>query len=181
MGSVTGNAGGRSDAGTAGSSPFAQASGFGVGDSGSGGGGLARAAKLAAGTVGELAKGAGAAVKQNAQQRVSETAGGKLAASIRASMEPPKTNSTDAAAFDGDSLGGAGVTGSGDGWINQTGGFGKLSEAEQAKATEDHAEWQAKSEGNTFGVEDYVSYVQERQHARNSEIDAFVNRDNNRS
>lgn len=181
LGSVTGNTGGRNYAGTAGSSPFAQAAGFGGGDSGSGGGRLARAAQLAAGTVGELAKGAGAAVKQNAQQRISETAGGKLAASIRASMEPPKTESTDAAAFDGDSLGGAGNNSSGSGWINQTGGFGNLSEADQAKATESHAEWQAKSAGNTFGVEDYVSYVQERQQERNPEIDAFVNRDNNRS
>ncbi|WP_216355711.1 hypothetical protein [Alcaligenes faecalis] len=41
-----------------------------------------------------------------------------------------------------------------------------------------YAEWQAKSEGNTFDVEDYVSYVQERQQERNTEIDAFVNRDN---
>ncbi|MCP1633706.1 P-type conjugative transfer protein TrbL [Kerstersia gyiorum] len=178
LGSVSGNAGSKSDAaGTAGSSPFAQAAGFG-GSGGGSGGGFSRAAKLAAGTVGELAKGAGAAVKQSAQQRVSETAGGKLAASIRASMEPPKADNTDAAAFDGDSLGGAGATGGGDGWINQTGGFGNLSEADQAKAAESHAEWQAKSEGNTFDVEDYVSYVQERQQERNSEIDAFVNRDN---
>ena len=115
---------------------------------------------------------------QSAQQRVSETAGGKLAASIRASMEPSKADNTDAAAFDGDSLGGAGATGGGDGRINQTGGFGNLSEADQAKAAESHAEWQAKSEGNTFDVEDYVSYAQERQQERNSEIDAFVNRDN---
>lgn len=179
IGSVNGNAGSKSDAaGTAGSSPFAQAAGFGGSGDGSGGGGFSRAAKLAAGTVGELAKGTGAAIKQSAQQRVSETAGGKLAASIRASMEPSKADNTDAAAFDGDSLGGAGATGGGDGWINQTGGFSKLSQADQAKAAESHAEWQAKSEGNTFGVEDYVSYVQERQQERNSEIDAFVNRDN---
>ncbi|SPU51041.1 P-type conjugative transfer protein TrbL [Bordetella trematum] len=182
IGSVSGNAGSKSDAaGTAGSSPFsspfAQAAGFG-GSGGGSGGGFSRAAKLAAGTVGELAKGAGAAIKQSAQQRVSETTGGKLAASIRASMEPPKANSTDATTFDGDSLGGADNASSGGGWINQTGGFGNLSEADQAKATESHAEWQAKSEGNTFSVEDYVSYVQERQQERNSEIDAFVNRDN---
>lgn len=40
-----------------------------------------------------------------------------------------------------------------------------------------YAEWQAKSEGNTFNVEDYISYVQEPQQERNSEIDASVNRD----
>ncbi|EIG6294475.1 conjugal transfer protein TrbL [Salmonella enterica] len=60
--------------------------------------------------------------------------------------------------------------------MNQTGGFSELSEADQAQAMESHAEWQAKSEGNTFGVEDYVSYVQERQQERNAEAASFVNK-----
>lgn len=55
--------------------PFAQAGGF------------AGAVKLAAGTAGELAKAAGSAAKSDFQQRVSETAGGKMAARIKANSE----------------------------------------------------------------------------------------------
>lgn len=55
--------------------PFAQAGGF------------TGAVKLAAGTVGELAKAVGSAAKSDFQQRVSETAGGKLAARIKAKSE----------------------------------------------------------------------------------------------
>lgn len=105
MGSIMG---GKSDggsgggaAGTAGGSPFAQAVGFGGSDSGSSGGGFARAAKLATGTASELAKGVGSQMKQGFQERVNETAGGKMAASIRESME-----SKEAGQFEGNSLGG---------------------------------------------------------------------------
>ncbi|NMY07234.1 P-type conjugative transfer protein TrbL [Pseudomonas veronii] len=105
MGSIMG---GKSDggsgggaAGTAGGSPFAQAAGFGGSDSGSSGGGFARAAKLATGTASELAKGVGSQMKQGFQERVNETAGGKMAASIRESME-----SKEAGQFEGNSLGG---------------------------------------------------------------------------
>ncbi|WP_416347165.1 P-type conjugative transfer protein TrbL [Castellaniella sp.] len=108
MGSIMG---GKSDggsgggaAGTAGGSPFAQAAGFGGSDSGSSGGGFARAAKLATGTASELAKGVGSQMKQGFQERVNETAGGKVAASIRESME-----SKDTGQFEGNSLGGTQV------------------------------------------------------------------------
>ncbi|MCO1994727.1 P-type conjugative transfer protein TrbL [Pseudomonas aeruginosa] len=105
MGSIMGGKsdGGRGGgaAGTAGGSPFAQAAGFGGSDSGSSGGGFARAAKLATGTASELAKGVGSQMKQGFQERVNETAGGKMAASIRESME-----SKEAGQFEGNSLGG---------------------------------------------------------------------------
>ncbi|WP_394065486.1 P-type conjugative transfer protein TrbL [Alcaligenes sp. WGS1538] len=105
MGSVMGGnsgAGSRGGAaGTAGSSPFAQAAGIGGSDSGSSGGSFARAAKLATGTASELAKRAGSQMKQGFQERVNETAGGKVAASIRESMESKETGQ-----FEGNSLGG---------------------------------------------------------------------------
>ncbi|MFV8826137.1 P-type conjugative transfer protein TrbL [Thauera sp. WH-2] len=105
MGSMMGgNSGaGRGDGatGTAGSSPFAQAAGFGRSDSSSSGGSFAKAAKLARGTASELAKGVGSQMKQGFQERVNETAGGKMAASIRESMA-----SKEAGQFEGNSLGG---------------------------------------------------------------------------
>lgn len=100
MGSVV-SSGGGGEAGTAGSSPFAQAAGLGDSGSSSSGGGFARAAKLATGTASELAKGVGSQMKQGFQERVSETTGGKLAASIRESMEPKEVGQ-----FEGNSLGG---------------------------------------------------------------------------
>lgn len=88
MGDSGGGSGG--EAGTAGSSPFSLAAGFSGSDSSGSrsGGGFGRAAKLAAGTVGELAKGVGSTVSSGFKERVSETAGGKLATSIRESLEP---------------------------------------------------------------------------------------------
>lgn len=105
MGSVVSSGGsGGGEAGTAGSSPFAQAAGFGDSGSSSSGGGFARAAKLATGTASELAKGVGSQMKQGFQERVSETTGGKLAASIRESMEPKEASQS--GQFEGNSLGG---------------------------------------------------------------------------
>ncbi|MBX6964239.1 P-type conjugative transfer protein TrbL [Alcaligenes faecalis] len=103
MGSVV-SSGGGGEAGTAGSSPFAQAAGLGDSGSSSSGGGFARAAKLAAGTASELAKGVGSQVKQGFQERVSQTTGAKLAASIRESMEPKEASQS--GQFEGNSLGG---------------------------------------------------------------------------
>ena len=74
----TGFDGGGSDSGeyrSASDTPFAQAGGF------------TGAVKLAAGTAGGLAKAVGSAAKSDFQQRVSETAGGKLAARIKAKSE----------------------------------------------------------------------------------------------
>lgn len=105
MGSImdgsSGSGSGDGATGTAGSSPFAQAAGFGRSDSGSSGGSFAKAAKLAKGTASELAKGAGSQIKEGFQERVNETAGGKMAASIRESMASKETRQ-----FEGNSLGG---------------------------------------------------------------------------
>lgn len=100
MGGNSGVGSGGGATGTAGSSPFAQAAGFGGSDSGSSRGGFAKAAKLATGTASELAKGVGSQMKQGFQERVNETAGGKMAASIRESMESKETGQ-----FEGNSLG----------------------------------------------------------------------------
>lgn len=140
-GSALASAMGGGDAGTE-DTPFAQAGGFGGGESGGGSdstgssssdssssggntaaggessssmsegssggespspssGGVSRAAKLAVGTAGELAKGIGGQFSAGFQERISETTGGKLAASIRQSMEPKE-----AGQFEGNSLGG---------------------------------------------------------------------------
>ena len=107
--------------------------------------------------------------------RISETTGGKMAAAIKASgagADAGEVPSSGSEFADNNLSGDAG----GGGWINQTGGFSALSEADQERAIQSHAEWQAKSEGNTFGVEDYVSYVQERQQERNAEAASFVNK-----
>lgn len=97
------------------SEPKSAAGGAGQGQQGShqaapgstGPSGLTRAAALAAGTAGELAKGAGAVLKGKAvqlaegfQERMDQTMGGQVATAIRAgaAAEPP--------AFDGNSLAG---------------------------------------------------------------------------
>lgn len=80
------NAGGD---GNAGSSPFAQAAGFG-GNSESG---AKRAVSLAAGTAGNLAKGIGAVAAEKIKDRVADTAGGRLASSLRASTPSFEGNS----------------------------------------------------------------------------------------
>ncbi|OXB25639.1 hypothetical protein SF301_4862 [Shigella flexneri 2a str. 301] len=104
MGSIVSSGGsGGGKAGTAGSSPFAQAAGFDDSGSSSSGGGFARVAKLAAGTASELAKGVGSQMAQGFKERVAETAGGKLAASIRESMEPKEAG--ESSKFEGNSLG----------------------------------------------------------------------------
>ncbi len=175
-GSTTG-----SDNASTGDTPFAQAAGFSGAGSSSSGGGFGRAAFLAAGTAGELAKGVGAKMAGSFQDKANQTAGGRLASSIRESMEPKSDNDagsadqvSDTASFDSDSLSG----GNGGGWVNQTGGFDALSSEDQDKARQSHAEWQARDpEKHTFDVGDYVSYAQERQHERNEEVASFVNRD----
>ncbi|MGO2319122.1 MAG: conjugal transfer protein TrbL [Vibrio toranzoniae] len=59
--------------------------------------------------------------------------------------------------------------------MNQTGGFDGLSSEDQEEARQAHAEWQESDpEKHTFDVEDYVSYVQERQQERNEEVASFV-------
>ena len=88
-----GGGGSRGDAGT--STPLSQAAGFG----GSSGGGVMRAASLAAGTAGNLAKGTASIASEKFKEKVDQTAGGRLAASIRESIPSPS--------FDNNSLGGA--------------------------------------------------------------------------
>ena len=105
MGSVMGGNSSRSgEAGAAGSTPFAQVAGFGDSGSSSNGSGFARATKLATATASELAKSVGSQMKQGFQERVNETAGGKMAAGIRESIEPNDTVQSDQ--FDGNNLGG---------------------------------------------------------------------------
>lgn len=150
-----------SDYASAGSSPFAQAAGF------------SHASSLAAGTASELAKGVGAKVAEKFQDTVNQTAGGRLATSIRESMESngdsnESANNNSSPSFSSDSL-----SGDNRGWNNQTGGFDSLSSEDQEKARQSHAEWQERDpEKNTSDVEDYVSYIQER----NEEVASFVNR-----
>lgn len=121
MGSVMGGnsgSGGRSgEAGAAGSTPFAQAAGFGGSGSSSHGGGFSKVAKLATATASELAKGVGSQMKQGFQERVNETAGGKMAAVIRESMEPNETGQS--GQFDGNSLGGSQGNGEASPFVNR--------------------------------------------------------------
>lgn len=173
-------------------SAFAQAAGFAdsgaAGDSGSGmGGRFSRAASVAAGTVGVLAKGVGAKIAGRAQSRVNQTVGGRLATSIRESMaqqgsddasDNSASDATDAngstPSFDSDSLSGA----NSGGWASQSGGFSGLSSQDQIKARQAHAQWQALDpQKHTSGVEDFVSEAQMRQQECNDEIASFVNRD----
>ena len=173
-------------------SAFAQAAGFAdsgaAGDSGSGmGGRFSRAASVAAGTVGVLAKGVGAKIAGRAQSRVNQTVGGRLATSIRESMaqqgsddasDNSASDATDAngstPSFDSDSLSCA----NSGGWASQSGGFSGLSSQDQLKARQAHAQWQALDpQQHTSGVEDFVSEAQMRQQECNDEIASFVNRD----
>lgn len=164
-----------SDNANTGDTPFSQAAGFagsGQPAGSSSGGGFGRAASLVAGTAGELAKGAGSKVAGKFQDKVNQTAGGRLATSIRESMEPKGDTYAGAdspsPSFDSDSLGVGGTS-----WMNQTGGFDGLSSEEQEEARQAHAEWQESDpEKHTFDVEGYVSYAQER----NEEVAGFVNR-----
>ena len=111
------------------------------------------------------------------QDKANQTVGGRLASSIRESMEPKSDNDagsvdqvSDTASFDSDSL-----SGGNGGWVNQTGGFDALSSEDQDKARQSHAEWQARDpEKHAFDVGDYVSYAQERQQERNEEVASFV-------
>lgn len=98
MGGMSSSGGGGSGSGgdsSTGSTPFSQAAGF-SGGSGNAGGGIKRAASLTAGTAGNLAKGAGSMVAEKFKDRVADTAGGRLASSIRESSP----------SFEGNSLGG---------------------------------------------------------------------------
>lgn len=94
------SSGGNTAAGGESSSSMSEGSSGGESPSPSSGG-VSRAAKLAVGTAGELAKGIGGQFSAGFQERISETTGGKLAASIRQSMEPKE-----AGQFEGNSLGG---------------------------------------------------------------------------
>lgn len=167
-----------SDAGS-----YAEAAGFADSDS-AGSSGFGRAASMAAGTTGELAKGIVSKVAGNFQAKVSQTAGGRLASSIREGMGQSDGNAqeqkSDASgeggnvpSFGSNSLGGSDEGG----WVNQTDGFDSLSIEDQDKARQSHAEWQERDpEKHTFDVGEYVSYAQERQQERNEEVASFVNR-----
>ncbi len=185
-----GKSGGGASSSSGGGTGGGESSGGGS-SSGSGGGFLASAAKagrvtadaggILAKGIGSVAKAKASSIKDSAMERIADTTGGKIAAAIKGSGTEAVGAGAGAAPaapsagseFTGNNLGG---DAGGGGWINQTGGFSELSEADQAQAMESHAEWQANSEGNTFGVEDYVSYAQERQQERNAEVASFVNK-----
>ncbi|MFI8622557.1 type IV secretion system protein [Marinomonas sp. NPDC078689] len=141
--------------------------------------GAANAGRVAAGTASALAKGMGSKAMGGFQNKVSQTAGGRLASSIRESMdtgndsmghqEGEGSSDEQSPSFGSDSLGGQ------EGWINQSGGFNELSESDQEEAHQAHADWQERDpEKHTFDVEDYVDYAQEKQRERNEEIASFV-------
>lgn len=189
---------GSNDAST-GDTPFAQAAGFGSGAGKSSGGAstvssgdgflssVAKAGRIAADAGGILAKAAGSvamtkasSIKESAMTRIADTTGGKITSAIKGTDVTaiaddnvgavPRTRSE----FTGNNLSSNTIDSE---WINQTGGFSALSEADQAKASESHASWQSENpEERTFGVEDYVSYVQERQQERNAEAASFINK-----
>ncbi|MDG2676300.1 P-type conjugative transfer protein TrbL [Vibrio parahaemolyticus] len=168
------------DTGSSSSSSAAKAGGFMAGAS--------KAGRIAADTGANLAKGIGSVakakadnVKSKAMQRVSDTAGGKVAAAIKAQGQGSDSNSNEnndssdsgeSPSFDNNSL-----SGGDSGWINQTGGFDALSSEDQDKARQSHADWQESNpDRNTFDVGEYVSYAQERQQERKAEVASFVNK-----
>lgn len=66
-------------------------------------------------------------------------------------------------------IGSANLPNSKSGWVTGKNGFSGLSKPDQVKATASHQAWQESNpRDHTFGVEDYVSYAQER--------NQFVNR-----
>ncbi|WP_020405871.1 P-type conjugative transfer protein TrbL [Hahella ganghwensis] len=162
--------------------PFAEAAGIGSGGGGSIKAAASKAGRIMADTGANLAKGAGSVAKAKADGmkgaamgRIAETTGGKIATAIKG-MGSDSGDSIGSTGMDSGS-GSEGSGSEGSGWINQTGGFSSLSPEDQEKASESHAEWQESNpERNTFDVEDYVSYVQEHQQQRNSEIAGFVNK-----
>jgi len=190
--------GGSNDAST-GDTPFAQAAGFssdggkssGKASTVSTGGGFlssaAKAGRIAADAGGILAKAAGSvamtkasSIKESAMTRIADTTGGKIASAIKGTEVTAISDDSVGAVprarseFTGNNLGSNTVDSE---WINQTGGFSALSEADQATASESHASWKSENpEERTFGVEEYVSYVQERQQERNAEAANFINK-----
>lgn len=107
--------------------------------------GAANAGRVAAGTASALAKGMGSKAMGGFQNKVSQTAGGRLASSIRESMD---TGSDSMGHQEGDgscdgqspSFGRDSLSGQ-EGWINQSGGFSELAESDQEDARQAHADW----------------------------------------
>ncbi len=95
------------------------------------------------------------------QNKVSQTAGGRLALSIREGMgtdSPSMRHQEGDGSSDEQSpfLGSDSLVGQ-EGWVNQSGGFNELSESGQEEARQAHADWQERDpEKYTFDVEDYV-------------------------
>jgi type IV secretion system protein TrbL len=111
-----------------------------------------------------------------AKEAIGDTFGGRAAEHIKSSgatnfdmdgVMPTPSNPEAGSAGGGE--GGEGAESGG--WINETGGYNALSPEDQAKASESHAEWQdSNPDRNTYGVEDYVSYVQDKQQERNASM-----------
>jgi len=100
-----------------------------------------------------------------AKEAIGETFGGRVADQITggASSEGGEsaTNTSSGASEGG---GGSEVSDRPpDSWMSQSGGFDALSQEDQEVARDMHSEWKQRNpEGNTFGIDDYVGYVQER-------------------
>jgi len=145
--------------------------------SGSGGmpmGGMAMGGMFAADMAKNLASGIGAEAKSmfaekmdSAKEAVADTFGGRVASQISGGDSAPESASSGDSSSTGESADDKPPPA--DTWMDKTGGFDALSADEQAHARSMHSEWQGQSEKNTFGLDQYVDYVQERQAERNNQ------------
>ena len=94
------------------------------------------------------------AKKEGIKGRVSQSAGGKLAAAIRANNSKDTPSDTPSSNSKASQSGG---------WAGKTGGLQGLSSADKSRAKKAHSEWQSSNPSrNTFDLNSYVSYVQEQ-------------------
>lgn len=95
-----------------------------------------------------------------AKEAIGETFGGRVADQISGG------GSSEGGESANDTAGGGGSEASDrppDSWMSESGGFDALSQEDQEVAREMHSDWKQRDpERNTFGIDDYVSYVQER-------------------
>ena len=137
--SSSGSSSGSGSSSSGSSSSSSSGSGSSSGSSSSGSSG---SSSLLASAAKNLAKGAGTVAAAKAESlrgsvlgRIAETTGGKVADAIQATGD----------------------------WVNQTGGYSGLSNADKANASASHAAWKAQDPaGHSLGVEDYVSRVQQK-------------------
>ena len=131
-------------------------------------------------------KNLGGAAKQNAAGRLMGdynashgTVGANMAQTMRAERmgmtpaESPHTGGPASSPMSGSIGPGEGGGNAPAPWYAQSGGFESLSLNDQGRAAEAHAEWQeADPDRHTFGVEDYVSYTQDKHQERQAAEEA---------